>query len=96
MNYHEAAFADNKDLSHFELKIEGERPFIEYSKEGNLVYLNHTEVPEALEGKGIAGALVEKTFKYLEENNLQVVPLCSYIRVFLKRHPEWERLVTAR
>jgi len=96
MNYHEASFADNKDLSHFELEIEDERPFIEYSKEGNLVYLNHTEVPEALEGKGIAGALVEKTFKYLEENNLQVVPLCSYIRVFLKRHPEWKRLVASR
>lgn len=93
MRYEEAPFTDNKNLSRFELQVQDKSAFIDYSLEGQLVFLNHTEVPEELEGKGIAEALVEKTFRYLEENGLKVVPLCSYIQVFLKRHPEWNRLI---
>jgi len=50
-------------------------------------------VPKALQGQGIATAMVEKTFKYLEANNLKMRPYCEYIRFYLKQHPEWERLV---
>lgn len=96
MRYEEAPFSDNKNLSRFELQVQGKTAFVTYIPEGHLVSLNHTEVPEEMEGQGVAEALVERTFRYIEENQLKVVPLCSYIQVFLKRHPEWNRLLAVQ
>lgn len=93
MDYLDVPFENNKDLSRFELKLQEGAAFVDYRSEGDLIHLTHTEVPKAYEGKGVAEVLVEKTFTYLEQHNLRIVPLCSYIRVFLTRHPQWERLV---
>ena len=93
MKYEEVELIDNKEQHNFELWIENQRSFIDYKKKGDQVYLLHTEVPEELEGRGVAVALVEKTLKYLESNHLRLVPLCTYVQSFLKRHPEWNRLV---
>lgn len=93
MDYLDVPFENNKDLSRFELKLQEGTAFVDYRREGDLIHLTHTEVPKAYEGKGVAEVLVGKTFTYLEQHNLRIVPLCSYIRVFLTRHPEWEKLV---
>ena len=76
----------------FVLEIEGQASFIRYRENQRVIELLHTEVPSEMEGKGVAAALVEKTFKYLEENSLKMKPLCSYVLSYLKLHPEWERL----
>jgi predicted GNAT family acetyltransferase len=86
-------FNDNKEAHNFEIFVDGERSFIDYQREGDIVYLLHTEVPEDQSGEGIAATLVENTFAYLEEQNLKAVPSCSYVKVFLRRHPEWNRVV---
>ncbi|MDB5020933.1 MAG: acetyltransferase [Pedobacter sp.] len=86
-------FNDNIEAHNFEIFVEGQRSFIDYQKEDNIVYLLHTEVPEDQSNNGIAASLVEKTFEYLEERNLKVVPSCSYVKVFLRRHPEWNRIL---
>ena len=93
MRYEEVELIDNKEQHNFELWIENHRSFIDYKKKDNRVYLLHTEVPKELEGRGVAAALVEKTLQYLESNHLQLVPLCTYVQSFLKRYPEWNRLV---
>ncbi|MDB5012527.1 MAG: N-acetyltransferase [Daejeonella sp.] len=93
MKYEEIELIDNTELHNFELWVNGHRSFIDYRTKGDHVYLVHTEVPAELEGLGIAASLVEKTLQHLEANHLRLVPLCPYVQMFLKRHPEWNRLV---
>ena len=87
-------FKNNEAIHNFELYTEGHRSFIDYKRKGDNVYLLHTEVPPALRGKGIANILVEKTLNYLEENHLKLVPLCTFVQAYLKRNPDWTRLLS--
>lgn len=94
MNVNEPALINNESIHNFEMTIDGHRSFIDYRINGGKVHLIHTEVPKELEGKGVAALLVQKTFEYLEERGLKIVPICPYVQHFLKRHPEWNRIVT--
>ena len=57
------------------------------------IYLTHTEVPRELEGKGIGSQLVEKTLQDIERQGLRLVPLCPFVAAYIKKHPEWRRIV---
>ena len=83
---------NNTTAHQFEIMAEGYLSKMLYTRSGNVYNLMHTEVPSVLEGKGIGSSLIEKVFVYLEKNNLKMKPYCPFVRAFLKRHPEWERL----
>ena len=84
---------DNPSAKQYEAKVEDSLARIEYIKAQDKIYLTHTEVPQALEGKGIGSALVLKVLEDIEEKGLTLVPLCPFVALYLKRHPEWKRLV---
>jgi hypothetical protein len=52
------------------------------------MHMTHTEVPAELEGRGIAAALVAAAMAHAKANGLKVEPLCSYVRAYMRRHPE--------
>jgi hypothetical protein len=91
--YKSAELVNNKASRHFELGTGDRISFIDYKQPGNKVTLIHTEIPIELERKGVATALIEKTFRYIEENDLKLVPLCPLVIAYLIRHPEWERIL---
>jgi predicted GNAT family acetyltransferase len=93
MTYQDIPLIDNKEHHNFELIVDGHKAFIDYKLKDNKIYLIHTEVPQELEGMGVAAALVEKAFNYIEEHQLKIIPLCTYVVAYLKRHPEWTRLL---
>jgi predicted GNAT family acetyltransferase len=93
MKYQEIPLVNNEAIHNFELIVDGKRSFINYKLKDDKIYLIHTEVPVELEGMGVAAALVEKAFNYIEEHHLKIVPLCVYVAAYLKRHPEWNRLL---
>jgi predicted GNAT family acetyltransferase len=95
MNYDEIELINNEAIHNFELFVDGHRAFIDYKTKDNKIYLIHTEVPEELKGRGVAEAIVEKTFKYIEAHKLVLIPLCTYVQIFLRKHPEWDRLLAA-
>jgi len=84
---------DHKDMRRFELEVEGHIAFTEYERTGNRIFLTHTEVPKELEGTGVGAALVEKTLQHIEANGWKLVPYCPYVQAYLRRHPEWQRIL---
>ncbi|OJW18002.1 GNAT family N-acetyltransferase [Mucilaginibacter sp. 44-25] len=93
MKFEDIELVNNEAIHNFELMVDGHRSFIDYQVRGEKIYLIHTEVPEVLQGRGVAEALVEKAFTYIESKGQKVVPLCAYVQIFLKKHPEWNRIV---
>lgn len=76
----------------FEAIVEGQRCVADYRRSGAIVHMTHTLVPPALEGRGIAAALVNAALLWAQAEGLKIDPVCSYVRGYLKRHPEWQSL----
>ncbi|MEP7373435.1 MAG: GNAT family N-acetyltransferase [Chitinophagaceae bacterium] len=83
----------NETDQRFEMNVDGNIAIIEYKRYPGKIALLHTEVPSQLEGKGAATAIIEKTLAYVEKNNLKLIPLCPLVVAYIKRHPEWKRIV---
>ena len=66
-----------------------------YNQQGDTIYFIHTEVPPALEGKGVGGELAKAGLDYARANNLKVVARCPFVASYVKRHPEYGDLVQA-
>jgi predicted GNAT family acetyltransferase len=95
MNYADKKLRIDAASSRIELELEGGTAFIEYKLSGHTLFLIHTEVPPELEGKGVGGAIVLKTFQYAKENGYEIVPLCPFVQTYLERHKEWKAIVSA-
>lgn len=83
----------NENLHQFELLIDGHTALITYKERSRKIWLIHTESPDALKGKGAANAIIEKTLQYIEQYGYKLIPLCVFVAAYLKRHPEWNRVL---
>ena len=66
---------------------------IEYIKSSDKIYLTHTEVADTLTGKGIGSKLIKGVLQKIKEENLTLIPLCPFVAMYIKNHPEWKELV---
>lgn len=87
------AVRHNPDASRFECEIDGMLCRADYHLDGKRMQMYNTEVPRALEGRGIAARLVRAAFDHAQRHGLQVIPSCSYVRAWARRHPEVRELV---
>jgi predicted GNAT family acetyltransferase len=83
----------NAEASRFEARIDGWLCRCDYMLVDGVMHLVHTEVAPALEGRGIAGRLVEAAVEHARALGLKVRPRCSYVRVYMQRHPETQSLL---
>ena len=58
----------NSSANRFEITIAGHLAKVDYRMSGNRMIITHTEVPEALRGKGIAEQLVAFAVKYARKD----------------------------
>ena len=78
----------------FVIRAEGSEGELTYRREGDgVLNLMHTGVDPDLRGEGAASALVRSAFEYAREQNLRVVPSCSYVRAWVERHPDQQDIV---
>jgi uncharacterized protein len=78
---------DNQSESRLEVHAEGELAELVYHANGKRLVLIHTEVPEGLGGRGIAGHLVQAAIVKAADAGMTIVPRCPYARAWLERHP---------
>jgi predicted GNAT family acetyltransferase len=83
----------NQAQSRYELEADGHLAVIEYRDAGGVRYYTHTEVPKALEGRGIASLMAKAVLDEAQAENLTIVPLCPFVRGYIERHPEYKPLV---
>ena len=60
---------------------------------GPLRIANHTFVPPAMRGRGVAQKLVEALVADAREQGFRIVPQCSYVEALFRRHPQWADLL---
>ena len=87
---------DNAANNRFELHADGQVAVLEYTLAGDHIRLVHTEVPAGLQHRGYAEALARAGLEYARTNHLKVVPICPFVRAFLKRHLEYEPVLDPR
>ncbi|PUZ27582.1 hypothetical protein GA0116948_103127 [Chitinophaga costaii] len=86
----------NEKNMRFEVEEAGEVAHLEYRLYKGDMALMHTEVPSALEGKGVASALVKYAFAYAAAHHLPVMVYCPYVAAFIQRHPEYQAQVDTK
>ena len=83
----------NATASRYEAEVAGNLAVAEYVVEGGRVVFTHTMVPPELRGRGIAETLVRAALEDARVQGRRVVSQCSYVAMFIRRHPEFQPLV---
>lgn len=85
---------NNTERKRLELEVDGHIAYIEYILDNQgTMYLTHTEVPRALEGKGVGSRIVSLALEYLKEHGHHLAPLCPFVAKYLTKHPEWQAIL---
>jgi predicted GNAT family acetyltransferase len=80
---------DHPAAGRYELVVDGQVAFAAYRKFDGAVVFTHTEVPPALEGRGVGSALARGALDLAIADRQDIVPLCPFIAAWIARHPEY-------
>lgn len=87
--------SDNALQHSFELRVGDDlAAYSEYNVLKNGLLFTHTEVLPAFEGRGIGSAIATYALEHARRESLAVIPVCHFIAGFLRKHPEYQDLVT--
>lgn len=84
-----------QDRKRFATTLDGHEAELDYRREGDVLVITHTGVPEAIGGRGIAGALVQAAVDFAREAGLRVRPACAYAASWMDRHMDEVRAIRA-
>ena len=87
---------DNVAQNRYEVAIGDEVGVLDYRRKEGTIILVHTEVPEALRGRGIGTHLARHALDEARKAGLDVVVRCPFVTSWLKRHREYDDIVVAR
>jgi predicted GNAT family acetyltransferase len=83
----------NPDEKRFEFWFDGKLSKLDYILNGKNFVITHVGVQPELRGQGVAGKITQTGLEYALNNSLRVIPMCSYAAAYIRRHPEYARLV---
>lgn len=77
-------------------RIDGTEAEMTYVIAGDTIIIDHTFVPDAFRGLGVAAALVARGVADARAAGRRVRPLCSFALAQFRRHPEWQDVLETR
>lgn len=84
----------DEKVSRFEILESGQIAYLQYIQDQGVMNIVHTFVPASLEGQGIGSTLVKYALDYARDAHLKVIPSCSFVDAYIKRHREYEEIVS--
>lgn len=87
MSQQPTAVTHQPEQNQFTIDLKGGTAVMAYEldKDGTMMIM-HTEVPEAHTGQGYATQLAHEAMEYAKQEGIKVMPYCTYMATFLKRH----------
>ena len=95
MNLDNVAVTHNAEAKRFELHADDLQSLLTYRRFPDRILFDHTEVPKPLEGQGLAARLARVALDFARANHLRVVPLCPYVSSFIRKHTEYQDLLSS-
>lgn len=90
------AYEVSHDLAahRFTARVQGQVALLDYQlKRQRRMVITHTEVPEAIGGRGIAAELTRVALRWAREKKYKVVPACAYAEAFFEVNEEFHDLL---
>lgn len=84
---------NNENVSQYELEVDGMTAIAVYQRGAAAITFTHTEVPPALEGRGIASQLIKAALADARLRDLKVVPQCEFVASYIDQHPQEQDLL---
>ena len=74
----------------FVIHLDGYVARVDYALRPGAIVLKHTEVPDALGGRGVGSALARHALDWAAAQGLKVDPQCDFMRGYIDKHSEYQ------
>lgn len=82
---------ENDSKGRYFVTVEGHEAEMTYSRAGEkLIIIDHTGVPDALRGKGVGKALVQRGVEDARREGRKILPLCPYAKAQIDKNRDWQ------
>lgn len=78
--------------SRYSATVDGVLAVAEYHRDGNVIAFTHTDVPSAIQGRGVASALAQRALDDARAAGARVIPACEFFVRYMEGHPEYDDL----
>ena len=86
--------ADNTAGKRYEVRVDGEPAgFLTYRLRPGSIALEHTEIDEEFEGRGLGSRLIAFALDDARDRGLSVLPFCPFVNDYIRRHSQYLALV---
>ena len=86
---------DNPEMHRFELEVDGSLAVAKYVRDGDVITFTHTEVPEALGGRGVGSKLAQGALDLVRARGEKVVARCPFIASWIAPHRDYADLLAS-
>lgn len=88
------ALADNAAGERYEIRVDDEPAgFLQYRLRPGSIELEHTEIDEEFEGRGLGSRLISFALDDARDRGLTVLPFCPFVNDYIRRHRQYVALV---